>query len=109
MHARVRRAEEPRRRGNCYVASEAIYHLTGGASGVWRPQVVRVGRETHWFLRHRLTGEILDVTATQFAGTPIPYHRARGCGFLTKKPSRRARALMLQLVWQPPEIRLTTL
>ena len=42
---------------------------------------------------------IIDPTASQFKIKP-PYHRGRGSGFLTKGPSKRARALMEKLVWQ---------
>lgn len=86
------------RRGNCYVASEAIYHLLGGKRAGWTPVRAKVGKETHWFLRHA-SGLILDVTRKQFNRNARIFG-ARGCGFLTKRPSKRARALMDQLVWQ---------
>ncbi len=85
-------------RENCYVASEALYHLLGGKEAGWTPQVMRVGSETHWFLKHR-GGLILDPTASQFA-VPPDYSRARGSGFLTRDPSARARVLMRTLLWQ---------
>lgn len=57
---------------------------------------------THWFLRHR-SGVILDPARLQFRAkgwwrTP-DYSQARGSGFLTKRPSRRARNLMKRLTW----------
>lgn len=85
-------------RGNCYVASEALYHLLGGRSAGWTPQVQRVGGDTHWYLKHD-GGMILDVTRGQFDGV-VDYSRGRGTGFLTRGPSRRARELMGRLVWQ---------
>lgn len=89
------------RRGNCYVASEAIYHTTGAANGPWRPQVMRLDdSETHWFLRHKVTGEVLDPSARQFDGALPDYSKGRGCGFLTREPSKRARALIDALTWQ---------
>lgn len=92
--------------GHCYVASEALYHALGGRDGGWRP--MRVGMLwhgqicTHWFL----TGprrEILDVTAAQFDEVPRfrgmsgAYLDARGCGFLTAYPSRRARIVLARM------------
>lgn len=87
-------------RGNCYVASEAVYHLSGGAAGPWRPEYVHVDGEVHWYLRNRSTGEVLDLTVSQFPrGVRPSYHLGRGCGFLTEKPSARAVELMTVLVW----------
>jgi hypothetical protein len=44
-------------------------------------------------------GEILDPTVKQFKTKPN-YYEGRGRGFLTKKPSKRARALMKLMLWQ---------
>jgi hypothetical protein len=52
----------------------------------------------HWFLKHE-NGLILDATSDQFKTKPN-YDLARGTGFLTKQPSRRAKNLMERLVWQ---------
>lgn len=87
-----------RRRGNCYVASEALYHLFGGRTAGWTPMNVRHEGESHWFLRHR-SGIVVDPTSRQFKGKP-EYGRARGRGFLTRKPSKRARELMKKIQWQ---------
>jgi hypothetical protein len=86
------------RRGNCYVASEALYHLLGGKGAGWTPCRVKIDNDTHWFLRHR-SGLIVDPTRSQFKTEP-PYAKARGSGFLTRQPSKRARKLMKELVWQ---------
>ena len=85
--------------GNCYAASEAIYHITGADAGPWRPHVMRVGRATHWFLRHRFTGEVLDPSVRQFQTLPS-YLRGRGCGFLTKRPSKAAQDLINRLTYK---------
>ena len=85
------------RQGNCYVASEALYHLLGGKEAGWTPMYMKWEGESHWFLRHR-NGQIVDVTWRQFKKVP-DYARARGCGFLTKQPSERARSLMSFLMW----------
>ncbi len=74
--------------GQCYVASESLYHLCGGkASGL---TVCRVRHEgsTRWFLTDK-QGGVLDPTAGQFDTAP-PYAEATRTGFLTSRPSKRA-------------------
>jgi hypothetical protein len=92
-----------KRRGNCYVTCEAMYHLLGGAAAGYKPMVMRHESDTHWFLLHTSgmynLGMVVDPTVSQFKTKP-DYSKARGCGFLTKKPSKRARELMKKLVWQ---------
>lgn len=70
--------------GQCSNATNALYHLLGGADGQWEERMInRVhlgGEDTHYFLRHKESGEILDPTAEQFEGQPIPYERSRGAG-----------------------------
>lgn len=85
-------------RGNCYAASEALYHLLGGKKAGWKPMQMRHEDDTHWFLQHE-TGFILDPTAKQFKHKPN-YAQARGRGFLTKGPSAKAQVLMNQILWQ---------
>lgn len=93
------------RRGNCYATCEALYHLLGGKASGWTPHTVRHEGDVHWFLVHRRIKEfgyrdhILDPTASQFKTEP-PYHLGRGRGFLTNKPSRRAREMMDRMLWQ---------
>lgn len=83
--------------GNCYVASEALYHILGRD---WRPMVMRIRGGTHWFLKHK-SGIILDPSNKQFAKR-LNYNKAKGCGFLTKKPSRRAQELIQILTFKRP-------
>lgn len=71
-------------RGNCYVTSEALYHLLGGKKAGWKPMRVKHMGDMHWYLQHK-SGVRLDVTRDQFFKEP-PYKKARGCGFLTKHP-----------------------
>lgn len=85
-------------RGNCYVAVESLFHLMGGKAAGLKPMVMRWEGDTHWFLRHK-SGTVIDPTAKQFEKRP-DYRLARGCGFLTKKPSLRARRLMRRILWQ---------
>ena len=87
------------RRGNCYVTSEALYHLLGGKAAGWTPQRMHWEGDTHCFLRHS-SGLTLDATAAQFDAIP-DYTQARGGGFLTAEPSRRAATLMDRLLYQP--------
>lgn len=86
-----------KQRGNCYVTCEALYHLLGGKRAGYVPHTVRHEGDVHWYLVR--DGHIIDPTRAQFRTTP-PYADGRGRGFLTKRPSKRARALMRILVWQ---------
>lgn len=98
-----------KKRGNCYVTCEALYHLLGGARAGYTPCTVHHEGDVHWYLVHtvRVLGSngvnyitsIVDPTVSQFKTKP-PYEMGRGRGFLTKKPSKRAVALMKTLVWQ---------
>lgn len=75
--------------GHCYVASEAAYHVLGGKDAGWKPMFVRHEGAPHWFLRNERSGQDLDITAGQFRTTP-DYAAAKGKGFLTRDPSKRA-------------------
>jgi cytidine deaminase len=80
--------------GHCYAASEAYYHMRGGAESGFVPMVLRLtGGGTHWFLQHVNTGKIVDITARQFPKR-VNYAAAKACGFLTKKPSKRASTII---------------
>jgi hypothetical protein len=88
-------------RDQCYAASEAVWHLTGK---VLQPRVMPppvTGGRNHWFLRYRQryrqwgssrTG-IVDPTVHQFTEVPA-YYTGKGCGFLTKKPSKKAQKII---------------
>ena len=88
-------------RGNCYAASEALYHILGGKAAGWKPMVVPYKGDNHWFLKHT-SGMILDPSVEQFDRRPskATYKKAKGCGFLTKKPSNRAKEVIQMLSWQ---------
>jgi hypothetical protein len=86
-----------KRRGNCYV-TEALYHLLGGKKAGYVPYRVRHEGDVHWYLMLDRT-YIIDPTVKQFK-TPPPYEKGRGSGFLTKRPSKRAREMMKRMVWQ---------
>lgn len=87
-----------RRRGNCYVTCESLFYLLGGKAAGYTPMVLRHEGDTHWYLKHS-SGLILDPTVSQFR-IPPDYSKGRGCGFLTREPSKRATSLMQVLVYQ---------
>ena len=78
--------------GQCYPASEAVYHLLGGKASGYTP--VRGGG--HWWLR-RPDGTILDVTAEQYDPEGFDYTIGKGGGFLTRQPSKRAMKILNQI------------
>lgn len=89
-------------RGNCYVTCEALWHLTGGTKSPWKPMYLKHEGDTHWFLvRTSRYGDtiILDPTVSQFKTKP-DYTKGRGCGFLTRKPSKKAKHMMQFMLWQ---------
>lgn len=78
-------------RGHCYHATEALWHLLGRPAGLY-PHVVRMpSGETHWYLDGPY-GRV-DLTFAQYT-EPVPYHCGRGCGFLTRQPSKRAQTII---------------
>lgn len=84
-------------KGPCYPAAEALYHALGGKEfGLTPMRIIHEG-VPHWYLRWSTPdGDILylDPTSQQF-DTPVPYEQGKGCGFLTKEPSRRARSYLV--------------
>lgn len=81
------------KKGKCYQASEAYYHLMGGkASGLTPIQGVWEG-QSHWALRRGCCNAVIDLTMEQFNEIP-DYTLFRGRGFLTKKPSLKAQSIM---------------
>lgn len=81
--------------GHCYVACEALKHAAEHHGLRLRSFSVRHEGGVHWFLRDDV-GNVLDPTAEQFA-KPVPYHKGRGRGFLTRRPSNRARTLLTRI------------
>ncbi len=75
-------------RGHCYVSAEALFYLLGGREAGYKPMNVVCEGDQHWFLLGP-GGEVVDPTASQFS-SPVPYAEARGRGFLTREPSKRA-------------------
>lgn len=90
--------------GHCYVASEAYYHLLEDQTA-WTPHWLSVEWDksanvkasmTHWFLKNKQTGQIVDLTAEQFDPLPIEpnYDGGTGAGFQTTEPSERAERVL---------------
>ena len=83
---------------NCYIASEAYYHIMGGKLAGYKPVQGYYkyanpckGEVSHWWLEKN--GKVIDITAAQF-DTPVDYSKGRGRGFLTKNPSKKAKELI---------------
>lgn len=88
--------------GFCYVASETYYSILGRWEGL-KPARLMHDDIAHWYLRGPNTGNIMDVTGDQFATTP-DYDTGKGCGFLTKNPSKKAQILIKSaLEFIPPD------
>lgn len=85
--------------GHCYVVAEALWHMTGGKRSPYKPMFVRVGDVPHWFLQHEgYHSDILDPTQSQFMWPHwLDHQQGRGKGFLTAKPSARARVLIKRM------------
>lgn len=82
--------------GHCYVATEALYHLLGGAEAGYKPMRLRMpDGVTHWWLQG--PEGVIDATHDQFHD-PVPYEQGRGGGFLTREPSKRAVELMRRVM-----------
>lgn len=85
--------------GHCYIASEAVFHTFGGKDE-WSAYSGRDHNDgTHWWLKNKLTKEIIDPTKEQYTSLGIepPYDKGRPCAFLTREPSARARELMARI------------
>jgi hypothetical protein len=72
-----------------------VYHSLGGKAAGYTPMQIKHEGTSHWFLKHK-SGDVVDPTADQFK-TPVPYEKAKGRGFLTKEPSKRAKVLMSRM------------
>lgn len=90
--------------GNCYHSSEALYYILGGKSSGWEPMFIRKGLTPngtpHWYLQHKVTGLILDPARLQFKKPKnIPYEFGKRRNFVTNKPSKWSKEMMLVLTW----------
>lgn len=80
--------------GNCYLASEAYYHLCGGKEAGLKPMNMKWEGSSHWYVEDN--GDIVDLTSSQFSRPPN-YSLGVGRGFLTKQPSKRTASLIVQI------------
>lgn len=79
--------------GHCYVATEAMYYLLGGKSSGYMPASIVHEGVKHYYLKHRESREVLDLTAAQFT-TAISYEKGRGSVYRQSKPSKRTAVLL---------------
>jgi len=98
--------------GNCYAASEALYHILGGKASGWKPMrippkslgklAIKGDSNNHWYLQHKETGVILDATVRQFGGRIPDYTKGIGASFYPVKEgmSKRARIMVDRITWQ---------
>lgn len=78
--------------GNCYIASEAYYHINGGKRAGYKPMQGYHEGTSHWWLVND-KGKVIDITASQFS-TAVNYSSGCGRGFLTKRPSKKAKEII---------------
>lgn len=86
--------------GHCYIATEVLWHLL--KNDRLKPMCAvysdETGRCTHWWLVDKTNGKILDPTKEQYHPDEPPYELGRGCGFLTKQPSKRAQIVLNKIL-----------
>lgn len=76
--------------GFCYLASELYYYLDGKSKKWWFKEInspeILPYNGMHYYLENKETGEILDITKSQFGDIEIPYHLAKNKGirFISK-------------------------
>lgn len=69
--------------GFCYLASQVYYMLEGKAKVWWCKKIVSDKlpyNGFHFYLEHKETGEIVDLTADQFGNLEIPRDEATNYG-----------------------------
>lgn len=87
--------------GFCYLASELYYQLNGKSKEWWFKEISSPEHlpynGKHYFLEHKETGEIIDITKSQFEGIDIPYHLAKNKGvrFMSKNCKKLKELLKL--------------
>lgn len=80
--------------GHCYVGCEVYYHLKGKEEG-YIPHCMRLGGGTHWFLKHKETGSIIDIIKPHL---PYEYTKGKRVPFLSVNPSKRAKVIIKELM-----------
>lgn len=91
--------------GHCYVASEVLWNLLGGINSDYFPYRLKIKEtgDSHWFLKHNHTGNILDITAEQY-DFKLNYDEAKRCMFLYStsvyQPSKRSLKVLKEIANQ---------
>jgi hypothetical protein len=84
--------------GQCYVASEAFYHLMKVFNlPFYVPMHIKHENQSHWFIKDIFANKLIDLTSNQFK-TTIPYSKAKFIGFMTKRPSARTRKVLKRII-----------
>jgi len=79
---------------HCYIATEALYHLLDeNTRKLYTPSILKVNNITHWFLKNKKDGSIIDITKEQF-NFDLDYSKSQNKFFLTPYPSKRALILI---------------
>ena len=92
-------------KGHCYAATEALYWILGGPNSGYDPYVVsnktypellKNEGESHWYLKDKKTGKIIDITKDQFGDFNIDYSRGKINGMMNHPVggSKRAKIIM---------------
>jgi hypothetical protein len=80
--------------GHCYVASEALFHLLNKNEKInYTAAYLKINGDTHWFLKNKINGNIIDITKPQF-DFELDYSTSKNATFLTKLPSKRTQILL---------------
>lgn len=80
--------------GHCYIATEALYYLLDDDEKInYTPATININGITHWFLKHKKTGDIIDITKEQF-NSELDYTNSKNRFFLSTKPSKRTLILL---------------
>lgn len=85
--------------GFCYIASELYYTLDGKSKKWWFKEISSPEHlpydGKHFYLENKMTGEILDITKSQFGDINIPYHLAKSKGIrFTSKTCNKFKKLL---------------
>jgi len=81
--------------GHCYIATEALYYLLDDDEKInYTPATINVNGTTHWFLKNKKNGDIIDITKEQFNDIKLDYSNSRNRFFLSPKPSKRTLILL---------------
>lgn len=92
-------------KGHCYAATEALYWILGGPksgydpyvmSNATYPELLKNEGESHWYLKNRITGKVLDITKDQFGDYDIDYDRGKINGMMNHPfgGSKRAKEII---------------